>query len=154
MAPLSFPLRGILFLLGVLIVPACALFPIAALVQSKEVGLLSIQIVSFVPMFGRHLRVWCVCVCGCKRWCVHAHGYYVRLYVYSGCVIVYVLWNILNCLCVCASLSQSLSLTFPLRGRVPAKVVGASVCFSVERMLISTTCDCIVAQLDLQLNNF
>lgn len=38
LAPLSFPLRAILFLLGVLIVGR-ALFPTAALLQSKEVGL-------------------------------------------------------------------------------------------------------------------
>lgn len=42
---------------------ACALFPTAALLQSKEVGLLSIQIFSFVPMFSRHGRVRCVFVC-------------------------------------------------------------------------------------------
>lgn len=40
---------------------ACALFPTTALLQSKEVGLLSIQIFSFVPMFSRHGRVRCVC---------------------------------------------------------------------------------------------
>lgn len=63
---------------------ACALFPTAALLQSKEVGLLSIQIFSFVPMFSRHVRVRCVCarVCGCASKRVQAHGYYVRLYVY------------------------------------------------------------------------
>lgn len=75
---------------------ACALFPTAALLQSKEVGLLSIQIFSFVPMFSRHGRVRCVCLCVCVRLCldmsaclcgnmsecVHARGYYVRLYVY------------------------------------------------------------------------
>lgn len=36
---------------------ACALFPTAALLQSKEVGLLSIQIFSFVPMFSRQCCV-------------------------------------------------------------------------------------------------
>ena len=71
---------------------ACALFPTAALLQSKEVGLLSIQIFSFVPMFSRHGRVRYVCVllctvvgaflCGYADKCVHARGYYVRLYVY------------------------------------------------------------------------
>lgn len=69
----------------------CALFPTAALVQSKEVGLPSIQIFSFVPMFSRHVRVRYVCasvtgarmcVSGSVNKCVHAPGYYVRLYVY------------------------------------------------------------------------
>lgn len=40
---------------------ACALFPTAALLQSKEVGLPSIQLFSFVPMFSRHVRVRYVC---------------------------------------------------------------------------------------------
>lgn len=47
------------------IISACALFPTVALLQSKEVGLPSIQIFSFVPMFSRHVRVRYVCVCVC-----------------------------------------------------------------------------------------
>lgn len=66
-APLSFPLRGILS--PWFINSACALFPTAALLQSKEVGLLSIQIFSFVSMFSRRGRVRLahVCVQGCAR---------------------------------------------------------------------------------------
>lgn len=45
---------------------ACALFPTAALLQSKEVDLPSIQIFSFVPKFSRHVRV--------SRVCVYVHG--------------------------------------------------------------------------------
>lgn len=60
-APLSFPLRGILS--PWFINSACALFPTAALLQSKEVGLLSIQIFSFVSMFSGHGRVRLVYVC-------------------------------------------------------------------------------------------
>lgn len=45
---------------------ACALFPTAALLQSKEVGLPSIQLFSFVPMFSKYVRVRNVC----ERYCM------------------------------------------------------------------------------------
>lgn len=81
LAPLSFPLRAILFLLGVLIVGR-ALFPTAALLQSKEVGLakvcryfpLSLCLADVEETRARAWPVW--------RSALHARGYYVRLYVY------------------------------------------------------------------------
>lgn len=75
---------------------ACALFPTAALLQSKEVGLPSIQIFSFVPMFSRHVRVRYVCVrdsawmkvlCGCRSKCMHADG------IMLGCLFIYVCYH-------------------------------------------------------------
>lgn len=60
-APLSFPLRGILS--PWFINSTRALFPTAALLQSKEVGLRSTQIFSFVSMFSRRGRVRLVHVC-------------------------------------------------------------------------------------------
>lgn len=81
---------------------ACALFPTAALLQSKEVGLLSIQIFSFVPMFSRHGGVRCVCVwdrarmsawrCERVRACSRVLCQVVCLFM---CVIVYAQWYIL-----------------------------------------------------------
>lgn len=81
---------------------ACALFPTAALLQSKEAGRPSIQIFSFVPKFSRHVRVRYVCVC---VWdCMHEGALWpyqrvsacsrglcqdVRVFI---CVIIYVAW--------------------------------------------------------------
>lgn len=66
---------------------ACALFPTAALLQSKEVGLPSIQIFSFVPMFSRHVRVRYVCVRDCRSKCMHADG------IMLGCLFIYVCYH-------------------------------------------------------------
>lgn len=85
---------------------ACALFPTAALLQSKEVGLLSIQIFSFVPMFGRHLRVRYVCVCDTVRASVC-----MLLGIMSGCMFIYVcnrICTVIHPLIVCVCLCECL----------------------------------------------
>lgn len=81
---------------------ACALFPTPALLQSKEVGLPSIQIFSFVPMFSWHVRVSYVCVT------VHVGARVCMLVaIMSGCMFIYVgnrICTVIHPLIVCVCL--------------------------------------------------
>lgn len=121
---------------------ACALFPTAALLQSKEVGLLSIQIFSFVPMFsrlGRFRRVRvCFTVClwdcahmwagGCVSKRVHSRGHSVRLgvYLYVSNHVGKVLYPLIVCVCLW-SLIDTVKLY--LRYEVPLQVADILVFF-------------------------
>lgn len=82
---------------------ACALFPTLALLQSKEVGLPSIQIFSFVPMFSWHVRVSYVCVTvhvGASVW--------MLVDIMSGCMFIYVCNRICTVIIVCVCLCESI----------------------------------------------